>query len=144
MPFRIIQVNLIFAMIKLNRNIVRVAIGIKALILTGVLISIVAIGYDQYSLSSSTFPENNQLAEKKEGVLLYLILFLVPLVLSVIIDFKEQKDAFLKGKWYLITLGLIVFYILLNQLKGHYTALILAGIMIIALSTVLRKQYARN
>jgi hypothetical protein len=131
-------------MIKLNRNIVRVAIGIKALILTGVLISIVAIGYDQYSLSSSTFPENNQLAEKKEGVLLYLILFLVPLVLSVIIDFKEQKDAFLKGKWYLITLGLIVFYILLNQLKGHYTALILAGIMIIALSTVLRKQYARN
>jgi len=135
---------LIFAMIKLNRNIVRVAIGIKALILTGVLISIVAIGYDQYSLSSSTFPENNQLAEKKEGVLLYLILFLVPLVLSVIIDFKEQKDAFLKGKWYLITLGLIVFYILLNQLKGHYTALILAGIMIIALSTVLRKQYARN
>ena len=128
-------------MSNISRNIIRGAIAIKLLILVAFSISVIAVSYEQYNLNSSDFPENRQMAENKEGVIFYMILFLVPLALSVIVDFKEQKSAVLKGKWYLLTLSLITLYVWINQLKGqHYVGLSIATAMTVILALTIRKQ----
>lgn len=128
-------------MSKVNKNIVRVVIGIKLLLLVGMTISIIAIGKQQYTFQVSDIPEHKDLLKEKEGVVLGLITFLIPLLLSLIIDFKELKKEVLKGKWYLLTLSLIVAYVLINQLKMYdYVGILIAVVMTIGLILMLRKQ----
>mgnify|MGYP000272670858 CR=1 FL=1 len=126
---------------KLSRNIIRGIICVKSLVITAFLISMVVIGYRQFRFYSSGFPEHQDFAKEKEGVVFGMFFYLLPLILSLLIDFKEQKNATLKGKWYLLTLSLIVLYILINQLKeNHYIGLSIAVVMAVILVLTIRKQ----
>jgi hypothetical protein len=98
------------------------------------------IGIDQQNLGDSGFPENQDVAVEKEMTLFRVLILLLPIVVSIFIDIKEQKVAMLKGRWYLLTSLLIVFYVIVNQLKGHYAALILAVVLTISLALIIRKQ----
>ena len=126
---------------KFNENIIRVVIAIKLLVLLVFLISVIAVGVEQYNLSSSDFPENKKIEESKSGIAFYMILFLLPLLLSVIVDIKEQKHAVLKRQWYFLTLFLIACYTLINQLKEqHFIGLSIAAVMAVFLFLAIRKQ----
>jgi hypothetical protein len=124
----------------MNKNIIRITIGIKLLISIVFLISLFMIGIDQQNLGDSGFPENQDVAVEKEMTLFRVLILLLPIVVSIFIDIKEQKVAMLKGRWYLLTSLLIVFYVIVNQLKGHYAALILAVVLTISLALIIRKQ----
>lgn len=123
-----------------SRNIIRIVIAIKLLILTGMFVSIIAVGYQQLTYLSSDFPEHQDFLKEKEGVTLGLFLFSIPLVLSLIIDFKEVKANVLNREWYILTLLLLLGYILLSQLQGHYSGLFIALGMVVALVIIIRRQ----
>ncbi len=128
-------------MSKANRNIIRIIIGVKLLLLVGMTISIIAIAKQQCTFQMSDIPEHKDLLKEKEGGVLGLITFLIPLLLSLIVDFKELKKEVLKGKWYLLTISLMVAYILINQLKVYdYVGMLIAVVMTIGLILILRKQ----
>lgn len=124
-----------------SRNIIRIVIAIKLLILTGMFISIIAVGYQQLTYLSSDFPEHKDFLKEKEGVTLGLFLFSIPLVLSLVIDFKEVKANVLNREWYILTLLLLLGYILLSQLQGHYSGLFIALGMVVALVIIIKRQH---
>lgn len=127
-------------MSNINKNIIRIVIGIKLLVLVGMIISIATISYQQFTFQTSAFPEHKDFLKEKEGVILGIFLLSIPLVLSVIIDFKEQKKNVLNGRWYLLTLLLLLGYILVNQLKGHYSGVVISVGMAVGLVLIIRKQ----
>lgn len=125
---------------KVNRNIIRIFIGVKILVLTGMLISIVAIGEQQFSYHVSDVPEHKEFLKEKKGVVFGLFMFLIPIAISLIVDFREQKKELLKGKWYIVTLSLVLGYVLINQLKGHYLGYIIAALMALGYIYTIRQQ----
>ncbi|HEY5747859.1 MAG TPA: hypothetical protein VIU12_17415 [Chryseolinea sp.] len=127
-----------------SKNIIRVVIAIKLLLLMGMIISITVIGYQQFTFRTSDFPEHRDFFREQEGVALSLFLFLIPLALSLVVDFKEVKMKGLKGKWYILTLLLLIGYTLIRQLQGHYLVFFVATGMAVALVLIIRKQNRKD
>ena len=127
-------------MSKFRRNIIRVVIVIKSLLMIGILIGLIARVSDQYIYCTSGSPEHEAFAKLNGKIMLRGLLILILFFFSVIVDFKEQKNAVLKGKWYLLTLAVIACCILINQLKESYADLIGAIGMIIGFTMIIRKQ----
>jgi hypothetical protein len=127
-----------------NKTIIRVIIAIKFLVLAGMIISIAVIGYQQFAFYTSDFPEHKDFFREQGGVTLGLFLFLIPLVLSLVIDFKEVKRKVLRGKWYILTLLLLIGYILISQLQGHYSVFFIATGMAVVLVLIIRKQNRKD
>ncbi len=101
----------------LTKSIIGVIIFIKMLLIVAFLTSILAISYSQFRYYSSDFPEHIDLAKEKEGVAFGMSIYLLPIILSVVVDFKEVRNPKLNGKWYLLTLILILFYALNYKLR---------------------------
>lgn len=111
--------------------------------LVAIVISIVVIGYDQYKFSNSSFPEYIDLAKERAGVPYKMLFFSLPLLLSIVIDFKELKHYYLKRGWYLLTLLILIFYLLLRLFSGSDWGYILAGIIVVVLAAIILR-YRRN
>ncbi|AUS04918.1 hypothetical protein C1A40_05290 [Tamlana carrageenivorans] len=111
---------------KLKRNIIKVTITIKLLLSLAMLISILSIGYQQVTFQLSGVPEHEDLLKEKEGVVFQLILFLIPIIISLIVDFKALKNNTLQKKWFLVTSILVLSYIIINFLNGHFSGFLIA------------------
>ena len=111
---------------RLKRNIIKVVITIKLLLSFAMLVSILSIGYQQTTFQLSGIPEHEDLLKEKEGVVFRLILFLMPIIISLIIDFKALKNNTLQKKWFLLTCVLVLSYIVINLLNGHFAGLLIA------------------
>ena len=127
-------------MSKVNRNIIRTAMGIKLLLLIGMIISIVSIGYQQLKFQNSEFPEHADFLKEKEGAVLIMTIFLIPWLLSLIVDFKELKKESLKSKWYIMTVLLLIGYFINFQLKNEIVSYLIAISMTVGLIFIIRKQ----
>lgn len=125
---------------KSRKYVIRFVIGLKSLLGIGLLIGLSLRLSDQYAYFTSDFPEHEHFAKENSPIIWSVILFLIPLIISLIVDFKEQKKGLLKEKWYIITLSLVVGYVLINQLKGHYLGYIIATVMAIGYINTIRKQ----
>lgn len=123
-----------------NPFVIKTVIALKLITLAGMLVSVILLSYDQHLLQTSVFPEHRDFLMEKEGFVAAMLILLIPLALSVIVDLKEIGTKALKGKWYLLTLLLLTCYVLINQLKGHYSVYIVAIAMSIVLVVVIRHQ----
>lgn len=124
---------------KSSKNIIRIVIGIKFLYTTLIIISIIFIEIQQLTYHTSSIPEHTDFLKEKEGVTLTMIIFLIPILLSLIIDFKELKKELLKTKWYIITTLYFVGYVLISQLKNHYIQYVIVIGMIVVSIFIIRK-----
>ena len=111
---------------KLKRNIIKITITIKLLLSLVMLVSIIFIGYQQTTFQLSDVPEHEDLLKEKEGVVFQIILFLIPIIISLIIDFKVLKNTALQKQWFLLTSVLVLSYIIINLLNGHFSRLLIA------------------
>lgn len=125
---------------KIHRNIVWLFLVIKSLLIIGISIGLIMRLFDQYTYTTSGVPEHQDFAKANGEVLFRGLSFVLSLILSVIVDFKEQKSATLKKWWYLLTLFIILCYILISQLKNGYLSLITVGTLTVVLIIILQRQ----
>lgn len=123
---------------KIHRNIVLFFLIIKVFLIIGVSIGLIMRLFDQYTYTTSGIPEHQDFAKSNKEVLFRGILLALSLILSVIVDFKEQKSATLKKWWYVLTLFIILCYTLASLLKGSYNSLFPVGTLVIVLIIMLQ------
>lgn len=99
------------------------------------------LSFQQFVFQTSNFPEHKGFLEEKKGVALMMGLILIPLLLSLIIDFRERKNILLNKTWYSINLLLIIGYIAISQLdRQHSIKLVIAASMTVMIILLIKKQ----
>lgn len=104
--------------IKIRGFLIKFLILIKSVFLITTIISVVYNYIDYIKLSNSTFAENKSLANKFSFIEMYFtLLFIVTVFMSLLIDFREIKINYLKNKWYLVSLILLLEYLVLIKIE---------------------------
>jgi hypothetical protein len=122
---------------KLRRIIIRINIAVKLLLSTGMIMSIIAIGCQQMKFQVSGIPEHEDLLKEYEGVVLKLVFFIFPVIVSLVIDFKELKSNSLQNRWYLIAGIVVLNYIIIKSLNSHFIILVIEGFLGVGLLLVI-------
>ncbi|MBK7554676.1 MAG: hypothetical protein IPI55_08745 [Flavobacteriales bacterium] len=118
-----------------SKTIFFLAVGVKLVVLIGVGIGLSYRVQDQVVFLTSEFPEHEILAKENSSVVSKVLLFVAPLVLSLIVDLdeKRRRGKQLSRRWLVLTGSLIASYLLIAQQRGHWITFFVAGLMILGL-----------
>jgi H+/Cl- antiporter ClcA len=126
---------------KNRKYIISIVFALKVLLCIGFLVGLFLRFLDQVTFWTSGFPEHDSFAKKNGRVILGMIPLLIPLMASLVVDFRELKKESLRRKWYLVTTGLVLGYFLICRVNSHYFEFIISVFMTLLIIWIIRQQH---
>jgi hypothetical protein len=127
---------------KTRRYIIGIVIALKVLLCVGRLLGLILRLLDQITFLTSGFPEHKSFAKKNSQVILGVIPILIPLIASLVVDFREHKKESLRNNWYFISTGLVIGYVLISRINSHYLEYIVSVFMTLPYIYIMCKQHS--